>query len=112
MWLRAMAVILLAAGVTGCGSTTFSSQDVRLQTAGDTVYLVARSDGVSRGLCSSLGGDVTRAEARWASNEGRTMQLGRVNGCHTVRHVIVCTDDNAACLAHEERHRSEGAFHQ
>ena len=112
MRLRSMAVILLAAGVTGCGSTAFSIQDVRLQTKGDTLYLFARSDGVSRGLCSSLGGDVTRAEARWAANEGRTMQLGRVGGCHTVRHVIVCTDDNAACIAHEERHRSEGAFHQ
>jgi hypothetical protein len=112
MWPRALALVLLAASITGCGATTFSIQDVRLHSAGDTLYLFARSDGVSRGLCSSLGGDVTRAEARWASNEGRTMQLGRVSGCHTIRHVIVCTDDNAACLAHEERHRSEGAFHQ
>ncbi len=112
MWPRAIALVLLAAGLTGCGSTAFSNQDLRVRTSGDTVYLLARSDGVSRGLCSSLGGDVARAEARWASNEGRTMQLGRVTGCHSVRHIIVCTDDNAACLAHEERHRSEGAFHQ
>jgi hypothetical protein len=39
------------------------------------------------------------------------MQLGRVSGCHTVRHVIVCPDDDAACVTHEEQHRSEGAFH-
>lgn len=116
MWLRATAVIIIAAGVAGCGSTAFSTkfptQDVRLHTAGDTLYLFARSEGVSRSLCASLGSDVTRAEARWASNEGRLMQLGRVGGCYTVRHIIVCTDDDAACIAHEELHRSEGAFHQ
>ena len=111
MWLRALALVLLAVSAAGC-STTFSSQDVRVHTAGDTLYLYARSQGVSRGLCASFGGDVALAEARWASNEGRTMQLGRVIGCYTVRHVIVCTEDDAACVAHEERHRSEGAFHQ
>jgi hypothetical protein len=111
MWRRAAVFIVLAAGVTGCGATTFSSEDVRLHTVGNTVYLLARSEGVTRGLCASLGGDVTRAEARWAADEGRTMQLGRVYGCYSVRHVIVCTDNDAACLAHEERHRSEGAFH-
>jgi hypothetical protein len=111
MWLRALALVVLAVGTTGC-STTFSGQDVYLHTAGDTLYVFARSQGVSRGLCASLGGDVTRAEARWASNEGRTMQLGRVSGCYTVRHVIVCTEGDGACVAHEERHRSEGAFHQ
>jgi hypothetical protein len=107
-----MALIGLAAVVTGCASTPFSSQDVQLRSAGDTLYLLARSEGVSRGLCVSLGGDVARAEARSASADGRTIQLGRVAGCHTVRHVIVCTDGDAACLAHEERHRSDGAFHQ
>ena len=111
MWLKGMALVLLGAGLTGCGSTTFSNQDVRLYTAGDTLYVFARSDGVSRSLCGSLGGDVTRAEASWAT-EGRTMQLGSVVGCHTVRHVIVCTEEDAACMAHENRHRSEGAFHQ
>jgi hypothetical protein len=29
-----------------------------------------------------------------------------------VRHVIVCADEDPACLAHEERHRLEGAFHR
>jgi hypothetical protein len=77
MWLKAMVVIFLCVGMTGCGSTTFSSEDVRLHTAGDTLYLLARSDRGSRSLCGSLGGDVTRAEAGWAA-EGRTMQLGWV----------------------------------
>jgi hypothetical protein len=39
------------------------------------------------------------------------MQLGRVAGCHTVRHIIVCSEEDVACLGHEERHRVEGAFH-
>jgi hypothetical protein len=30
----------------------------------------------------------------------------------TVRHIIVCADEDGACLAHEERHRVEGAFHR
>ena len=66
---------------------------------------------MSRGFCASLGGDVTRAEGRWAPIEGRTMELGRVRGCHAVRHIIVCAAEDGACLAHEERHRAEGAFH-
>ena len=108
---KALVILILAVSITGCGSTTFTNSDVRLHTEGDTLYLLARSEGVSRGICASLGGDVARAEARSAADEGRTMQLGRVSGCYTVRHIIVCTDDNAACLAHEEKHRSEGAFH-
>ncbi len=102
--------LLLAA--TGCTSAGFSGEDVRLHTRGDTLYVMARSENVSRNLCASLGGDVARAEGRWAASEGRTMQLGRVAGCHTVRHVIVCADEDAACVAHEERHRAEGAFHR
>ena len=96
--------------VAGCSSAGFSGEDVRLRTSGNTLYVVARSGDVSRSVCASLGGDIARAESRWAA-EGRTMQLGRVAGCHTVRHVIVCSDEDGACLAHEERHKTEGTFH-
>ncbi len=78
---------------------------------GSLMYVLARSGDVSRSFCASLGGDIARAEGRWAAAEGRTMQLGRVAGCHTVRHIIVCSDEDGACLAHEERHRAEGPFH-
>jgi hypothetical protein len=105
-------VLTLLTTIAGCSSAGFSGQDVQLRTSGDTLYVLARSPGVSRNLCASLGGDVARAEGRWAAAEGRTMQLGRVAGCHTVRHIIVCSDEDAACLAHEERHRVEGAFHR
>jgi hypothetical protein len=109
---RVLAALLLALLTTaGCSSAGFSGQDVQLRTSGDTLYVLARSGDVSRSFCSSLGGDVARAEGRWAADEGRTMQLGRVAGCHTVRHIIVCSDEDGACLAHEERHRVEGAFH-
>jgi hypothetical protein len=55
---------------------------------------------------------LTQLLARWAAvGDGRTMQLGRVAGCHTVRHIIVCSEEDVACLGHEERHRAEGAFH-
>jgi hypothetical protein len=101
-------VALLACG---CGTAAFSERDLRLQATGDTLYLLARSDGVSRNLCASLGGDVARAEGRFAATDGRSMQLGRVGGCYTIRHVIVCSDGDAGCLAHEERHKREGAFH-
>ena len=105
-------LLLLAVGMSGCSSAGFSAQDVNLQASGNTLYLLARSGNVSRNLCASLGGDVARAEGRSAAVEGRTIQLDRVVGCHTVRHIIVCTDEDAACLAHEERHRLEGAFHR
>jgi hypothetical protein len=106
-----MALLTLAASLGGCASTSFSSHDMRLQAKGDTLYLVARSEGVSRSICSSLGGDLLMSEARWAANEGRMLQFGRVRGCYTVRHIIVCSEDDAACIAHEELHRSDGAFH-
>jgi len=94
-----------------CSSAGFSSEDVRLHSKGDTLYVIARSGDVSRNFCASLGGDVARAEGRWASADVSTLQLGRVTGCYTVRHIIVCSDQDMACLAHEERHRTEGAFH-
>jgi len=111
---RVLAALLLSllTTIAGCSSAGFSGQDVQLRTSGDTLYVLARSQGVSRNLCASLGGDVARAEGRWAAAEGRTMQLGRVAGCHTVRHIIVCADEDGACLAHEERHKVEGAFHR
>jgi hypothetical protein len=118
---RILSVLLLTLLTTsaGCSSAGFSGQsaafsghDVQLRTSGDTLYVLARSQGVSRNFCASLGGDVARAEGQWAATEGRTMQLGRVAGCHTVRHIIVCSDEDGACLAHEERHKVEGAFHR
>ena len=111
-WRRTAAVAALGMAIAGCGSTPYSSHDLHLKAVGDTLYLLARNDGVSRNLCASLGGDVARVEGRLASVEGRTIQIGRVGGCYTVRHVIVCSDGDAACLAHEERHKHEGAFHR
>ena len=109
--LPALLLVLLTT-IAGCSTAGFSGEDVQLRTNGDTLYVLTRSQGVSRNFCASLGGDVARAEGRWAAAEGRTMQLGRVAGCHTVRHIIVCSDEDRACLAHEERHRVEGAFHR
>ena len=105
-------LLLLAVGVSGCSSADFSVQDVNLRARGDTLYLLARSGNVSRNLCASLGGDVARAEGRSAAVEGRTIHRDQVLGCYTVRHIIVCPEEDAACVAHEERHRLEGAFHR
>lgn len=113
MSLRNAALVLsLLLAAAGCTSASFSSEDVRLRAQGDTLYVLARSGNVSRNFCASLGGDIARAEGRWAAEEGRTMQPGRVAGCHTVRHIIVCSDEDTACLVHENRHRTEGAFHR
>src|SRR4029453_8610496 len=92
--------LLLAA--SGCTTAGFSGEDVRLHARGDTLYVMARSGNVGRNLCASLGGHVARAEGRWAADEGRTIPLGRVAGCHTVRHIIVCSDEDAVCGAPEE----------
>jgi hypothetical protein len=107
------ALLLAALAASGCATAGvgFSEQDVRLSPVGDTLYLFARSSGVSRNLCASLGGDVSRVEGRLASAEGRTIQLGRALGCYTIRHIIVCAEGDNGCIAHEERHRREGNFH-
>jgi hypothetical protein len=107
---RALPVLLtLLTAATGCSSTGFSGEDVRLRARGDTLYVLARSSDASRGFCTSLGGDV--AKGHRAPIQGGATEPGRVR-CHTVRRIIVCPDEDRACLAHEERHRAEGAFHR
>jgi hypothetical protein len=104
--------IVLALALSGCSSALFSGEDVRIKASGDTLYIFARSDGVSRNLCATLSGNAPMVEARWAPNEGRVLRVGQVRGCYTVRHIIVCEDGDTACLQHEERHKREGAFHR
>ena len=109
---RAVALSLLGWAIAGCGPVVHTNQDLRVAARGDTLYVFARSDGMSRSLCADLGIDVALAEGRVASVEGRTLAVGRVRGCYTVRHIIVCADGDAACVAHEERHRVDGNFHR
>src|SRR5262245_63928738 len=87
---RPLLIVVVAMLMAGCGTAVYTGEDVRLHTNGDTLYLLARSDGMSRNLCASLGGDVTQVEGRVAASDGRTMRLGRVGGCYTIRHIIVC----------------------
>jgi len=110
-WKPASLLAVSALALSACGTANFSVHDLRLEPAGDTLYVFTRTNGVSRNLCSSLGGDVTRTEARLASADSRTIRIGRVTGCYTVRHIIVCAEGDAACLTHEERHRQDGNFH-
>lgn len=109
---RGIGSIALALVLSGCSSALFSGEDVRLKASGDTLYIFARSDGVSRNLCATLSGNIPLVEARWAADEGRQIRTGQVRGCYTVRHIIVCEGGDTACLAHEERHKREGAFHR
>ena len=95
-----------------CSDATFDAQDVKLSASGDTLYVIARNGNVSRNFCSSLGGDVARTEARLGVRGGQPqLGIGRVMGCYTARHVIVCAEDDQRCLVHEEPHRDEGSFH-
>jgi hypothetical protein len=95
---------MLAVMLSGCaGAGGFSSQDLRLEPAGATLYVFARSAGVSRNFCSSLGGDVSRVEGRSATASARTIQLGRVMGCYTMRHIIVCAEGDVACVALDQQ---------
>ena len=112
MLLRSMVTALLALALSGCGAANFTVHDLKLSPSGDTLYVLARNANVSRGFCATLGGDVARAEGRLASADTRTMRIGRVMGCHTVRHIIVCSEDDTGCLSHEERHRDHGSFHR
>ena len=112
MLVQSMVTALLALVLSGCGAAAFTAHDLKLSPSGDTLYVLARSTDVSRNFCATLGGDVALAEGRLASADTRTMRIGRVKGCHTVRHIIVCPEDDADCRAHEERHRDHGNFHR
>jgi hypothetical protein len=107
-----MVTALLMLALSGCGAANFTVHDLKLSPSGDTLYVLARNTNVSRNFCATLGGDVARAEGRLASADTRTLRIGRVMGCYTVRHIIVCSEDDAGCLAHEERHRVDGNFHR
>ena len=91
MLLRSMVTTLLALALSGCGAAAFSVHDLRLSPSGDTLYVLERTTSVSRNFCATPGGDVTLAEGRLASADTRTICIGRVMGCHTVRHIIVCS---------------------
>jgi hypothetical protein len=112
MLFRPMVTTLLALALSGCGAAAFSVQDRKLSPSGDTLYVLARSTNVSRNFCATLGGDVALAETRLASADTRPMRIGRVMGCHTVRHIIACSEDDTDCITHEERHRDHGSFHR
>ena len=112
MLFRSMVTALLALALSGCGAAAFTIHDLKLSASGNTLYVLARSTNVSRNFCATLGGDVARAEGRLASADTRTIRIGRVMGCHTVRHIIVCSEGDADCLTHEERHRDQGDFHR
>jgi hypothetical protein len=107
-----MVTTLLALALSGCSASGFSVHDLKLSPSGDTLYVLARSTNVSRNFCATLGGDVALAEGRLASADTRPTRIGRVMGCHTVRHIIVCSEDDTDCLTHEERHRDHGNFHR
>ena len=106
-----LTLFLLAVGLSGCSLAGFSAQDIYLRARGDTLYLLTRGGSESQNLCASLGLDVARVEGQSVANEGRTIHPDRAVGCHTVQHIIVCQTDDAACVAHEERHKLLGAFH-
>ena len=112
MFFRSVVTALLAAALSGCGAADFTVHDLKMSPSGDTLYVLARNSNVSRNFCATLGGDVARADGRLASADTRTMRIGRVKGCYTVRHIIVCSEDDADCLTHEERHRDHGSFHR
>ena len=111
MLVQSMVTALLALVLSGCGAAAFTAHDLNLSPSDDTPYVLAPSTNVSRNFCATLGGDVAVAEGRLASADMRTMRIGRVKGCHTVRHIIVCSEDDVDCLAHEEQHRDHGNFH-
>jgi hypothetical protein len=95
------ALLTVSLATVGCATGAPVVHDLRLEPLGDTLYVFARSSGVSRNFCVTLGGDVGRVEARLASADTRSIQLARVTGCHTIRHVIVCAENDAACVAPE-----------
>jgi hypothetical protein len=103
---------LLVVASMGCEKLKEEQHTVRGVTVSATktvVYLRTSSAEVARAVCSHVGGDLSSAEIRgFAAGDA----MGRVQGCY-VRAIalIICADGDAACVAHEEKHRREGQFH-
>ena len=104
--LRRMVIGLAGLGLltSGCSGFTYSGhdvsgQDVRVKASGDTLYLLARTTGVSRNLSAGLGGDAARVAARPVSTDVGNMLLMQIDGCYTVRRVIVSSESDAPCVA-------------
>ena len=76
------------------GNVPHEASDIEFIADGDVLYLFARSQGVARALCASIGGDVARQEGRgMARAEGRRTGMGRVNGCYAdARTVVMCLE--------------------
>lgn len=98
-----LGAIVLALAISGCSPALFSGRDVRIEASGETLYIFARSDWVSRNFCSTLSSYAPVVEARWAPIEGRLLRLRQVQGCYMVRQIIVCEEGNDACLQHLAR---------
>jgi hypothetical protein len=97
---NSVGAIVLALALSGCSQAFFSSRDIRIEASGETLYLFARSDWISRNVCTTLSNYAPVVEARSAPDEGRLLRLGQVHGCYMIRHIVVCDENSAACLQH------------
>jgi hypothetical protein len=104
---------LLVVASMGCEKLKDEQHTVRGVTVSatkDVVYLRTASSDIARAICSHVGLDLASVEGRGFAAGGA---MARTQGCF-VRAIalIICADGDAACLAHEEKHRRDGQFHQ
>lgn len=110
----AVALPLLLAGC----SSAFSGQDgMRVVVKPNAIYVVMPGPVAARTMCVAAGMRSPGLEGRSLAAGGEMtltdVGVGAAAGCQgQVRSVIVCSNGDARCLLHEERHAREGAFHQ
>jgi hypothetical protein len=104
--------------LVGVGADASSAEGLRVIVRPSAIYVVATSPAEVRAVCVAAGLEGPGVEKRmYADGRGTTATDGQTvtvaAGCRgPVRHVIVCAEGNQRCLAHEERHAREGAFHR
>ena len=90
--------------VSGCAGTLSDSEDLRVTTTNDGLYLLTRSTAVARSVCIASGLDAARAEGHLFA-EGRRPQPvsdlrtpSGIQGCQMQpRSLIICQEGAAGC---------------
>ena len=96
--------------LSGCGTTLSGSDDLRIATTNEGLYLFTRSTAIARSVCIASGLDAARAEGRLFA-EGRRPQpatdlrfASGIQGCQMQpRALIVCQEGAVGCIPFEER---------
>lgn len=110
-----LAAAILPLLLVGCTSGFSGPDGMRVVVKSNAIYMVVSGPVAARTTCVAAGMKAPGLDGPvLVASQGITVSDGGrgAAGCQgLVRSVIVCTEGDSRCLAHEERHAREGAFH-